>query len=113
MSYLSYSGSFSSVSGIPSGYTLQYNPTELDLVVRGNNSVLGASASSVSLGRVMLNYVPATNVTISLTSGTSRPVSALQPAAGPRPRPATTVPGPSLFGIGIGQRGPDQCHGFL
>ena len=36
-----------------------------------NNSVLSASTSSVAFGRVMLNYVPTGNVTISLSSGTS------------------------------------------
>jgi len=74
MSYPSYIGSFSSVSGIPSGYALKYNPTELDLVylsTNNSNSILGVSTNSVSLGRVMLNNVPTTNVTISLTGGTS------------------------------------------
>ena len=42
MNYLSYSGSFSGVSGIPPGYTLQYTSNQLDLIaaVQGNNSVL-------------------------------------------------------------------------
>ena len=71
MSYLSYSGSFSSISGVPSGYTLKYNPTELDLVFTGNTSILGASTSSISLGRVMLNHIPSTNVTVTVSSGTS------------------------------------------
>ena len=35
-----------------------------------NNSVLSASTSSVAFGRVMLNYVPTTNVSVSLSSGT-------------------------------------------
>jgi fibronectin-binding autotransporter adhesin len=32
LSYLSYSGSFATVNGLPSGYQLQYNSTQLDLI---------------------------------------------------------------------------------
>ncbi len=95
MNYLSYSGSFSGVSGIPPGYTLQYTSNQLDLIaaVQGNNSVLGASTSSVALGRVMLNYVPATDVTISLTSGTSATGFSISTAGGATASASNNGPG--------------------
>ena len=73
MSYSSELGSFNAVIGLPSGYHLVYNPTQLDLILGGvNNSVLGVSTTSVSFGRVMLDHVPATSVIVSLTGGTSQ-----------------------------------------
>ena len=70
--YSAYSGNFATVSGIPSGYMLDYTSNQLELTYSSsNNSILGASASSVALGRAMLNHVPTTSVVISLTSGTS------------------------------------------
>jgi len=70
MNYLSRSGSFSNVIGVPLGYTLDYSSTQLDLIAC-NNSILKASAISVSLGRVMFNHVPTANLSIGLASGTS------------------------------------------
>jgi fibronectin-binding autotransporter adhesin len=35
INYLSYSGSFSTTTGVPSGYALQYTPTQLDLIFNG------------------------------------------------------------------------------
>ncbi|MEI8373060.1 MAG: autotransporter-associated beta strand repeat-containing protein [Planctomycetota bacterium] len=72
MSYLSLSGSFTTISGIPTGYRLAYNPTELDLISGlPNNSILSASSSSLVFGRVMLNHIPTNNITIGLSGGTS------------------------------------------
>ena len=65
----SLSGSFSSVSGVPYGYAIAYNPDEVDLAYGVNDSVLSVSASSVSLGRVMLGSNPTVSVTIA-NSGT-------------------------------------------
>ena len=70
MSYSSSAGSgFSSVSGVPYGYAIAYNPTQLDLTYAPNDSVLGASTLAVSLGRMMLSTVSTANVTISNASG--------------------------------------------
>ena len=61
------------VTGVPNGYTFKATSTDLELDYGSpNNSVLGVSASLVSFGRVMLNHVPTTNVTVSLTGGTSQ-----------------------------------------
>ena len=74
---------------------MQYTSNQLDLIaaVQGNNSVLGASTSSVALGRVMLNYVPATNVTISLTSGTSATGFSISTSGGATASPSNNGPG--------------------
>jgi autotransporter-associated beta strand protein len=57
--------SFSSCEGSgPPVLTVSYE-------LPANNSVLGVSVASISLGRVMLNHVPTTSVTVSLTGGTS------------------------------------------
>jgi autotransporter-associated beta strand protein len=73
MAYGSYGGgTFTTVTGLPSGDRLAYNANQLDIAAGlANNSILGASTTSVSLGRIMLNYVPTTNVTASLAGGTS------------------------------------------
>ncbi len=63
------------VTGVPNGYTFKATSTDMELDYSSplvNNSVLGVSASSVSFGRVMLNHVPTTNVTVSRTGGTSQ-----------------------------------------
>ncbi len=44
--YLSCSGSFSTATGIPSGYSLQYNPTQLDLVPGGPAAWAAATSGS-------------------------------------------------------------------
>ena len=55
----------------PSRYSLAVTAGALDLNVNpGNNSVLSASTSSVAFGRIVLNYIPTTNVSVSLSSGT-------------------------------------------
>jgi autotransporter-associated beta strand protein len=70
----SLAGSFSNVSGVPYGYAIAYNPNEVDLAYAANDSVLSVSTSSVSLGRVMFNNIPAASVTI--TNGGTLPTGA-------------------------------------
>ena len=65
----SLTGSFSQVSGAPYGYAVGYYPTQVDLTYAANDSVLGVSTPSVSLGRVMRGGLLMASVTIT-NSGT-------------------------------------------
>ena len=66
----SYSGSFSTATNIP-GYKLLYTPTQLDLVVAGNNSVLGVSTTTVNLSRMLTEAPQTQTVTVGQVGGSN------------------------------------------
>ena len=113
MAYGSYGGgSFTTVNGLPGGDRLAYNATQLDVIAgSANNSILAASPGSITLGRVMLNHVPTTNVAIGLTTGTS--ATGFGTLAGSGVTTTTINNGPGAvtsFDIGDRHGGPDQRH---